>query len=88
MVEGACLPHCYMVSPLTVLLARFAFIYIIACAGYYVLTRNIGTPFGDSLTAEQKSLKATSVKLRRKAFCTSALVGLSMIIVWKPFVRA
>jgi hypothetical protein len=85
MLQGACLPHCYTAAPGTVLLARFAFVYIVASIGYLLMTRNLGTPFKDSLTEEQLRIKATAVNIRKKAFTTSALMGLVIVVLWKPF---
>ena len=82
---GPCLPHCYVTAPATVFFARLAFVYIIASVGYLVLTRKIGTPFYDSLTEEQRAIKRESVKVREKAFYTAALIGIIMIVLWRPF---
>lgn len=85
--QGACLPHCYAASPLTVNLARIAFVYIVASVGYLLMTRTLGTPFYDSLSEEQRLIKAASATARKLAFCKSIIVGLVILLVWKPFVK-
>ena len=85
MFQGPCLPHCYMTAPLTVNIARLAFVYIVACLGYLLATRNIGTPFSDSLTKEQKQIKQASAEVRKNAFFKSAIVGVVLVIMWRPF---
>ena len=82
-----CSPHCYKCAPATVFFARAAFIYVVACVGYLLLTRKMETPFHDSLTEEQMKIKKDSAKKRQHIFNISALAGLGMIVMWKPFVQ-
>ena len=80
------LPHCYKSAPATVFFARAAFVYVVACVGYLILTRKMATPFYDSLTEKQLKIKEDSAKKRQQIFNVSALVGLGIIVMWKPFV--
>ena len=74
--RGPCLPHCdYRCSRTTVLLARSAVAYAVACAVYLVATRTYGTPFLDSLTAHQRAIKGRSAERRGRAFLAGLAVG-------------
>ena len=42
------------ICSMSVLLANICLVYTLACVYYYILTRNIGTPFNKSLYAFQK----------------------------------
>ena len=64
--------------PLTRTLARAAIVYAVACVVYMILTRSYGTPFSDSLTPTQRSLKAVSAKARGRAFAIGLAVGLGV----------
>ena len=85
--SGPCLPHCYTCPASTVMLANVAFVYTIACICYIFLTRNIGTPFLDSLTVEQLRIKKQSAVGRRRAFLSGIAVGIVSIVLWRPFRR-
>lgn len=84
MKQGPCLPHCYKCSPIVALAAYAAFVYCFACAGYLTLTRTLGTPFLDSLTAEQRRIKKESARHRTRAFVLSALLGAIVVALAKP----
>lgn len=81
--QGPCLPHCC--PPHVVILGYAAFAYALACIGYLALTRNIGTPFLDSLTDEQRAIKRASATVRGRAFVTAGLVSVVILSVCRPF---
>ena len=83
MQQGPCLAHCYC-SPRTLLFARVAIGYTVACLLYLLLTRNIGTPFADSLTEEQQAIKRSSSMSRANVFLTSVIMSTVLVLVWKP----
>lgn len=66
-------------------LAISALVYIVACAFYLIRTRFIGTPFLDSLTDEQKKIRAESGRERRTIFMQGLGVGLLIAIFGNPF---
>jgi hypothetical protein len=82
MQQGPCLAHCYC-SPRTLLFARIAIGYTIACILYLIFTRNLGTPFADSLTDEQQVIKRSSSMSRATVFLTSVVMSI-LVAVWKP----
>ena len=84
-LQGPCLAHCYRCTPPTVVLASLALAYALASVGYLALTRNLGTPFRDSLTTAQLEILRRAKIDRRRAFETSLMFSLVMIAVWKPF---
>lgn len=61
-------------------LASLALIHIIASIVYIVGTRDIGTPFMDSLTEEQRVLKRESAKKRGGIFSFGVLVGVALVV--------
>lgn len=83
MQQGPCLAHCYC-SPRTLLFARVAIGYTVACLLYLLLTRNIGTPFADSLTEEQQAIKRSSSMSRANVFLTSVIMSTVLVLVWTP----
>ena len=83
MKQGPCLAHCYC-SPRVLLFARIAIGYTIACLLYLLFTRNIGTPFADSLTEEQQVIKRSSSAVRANVFLTSVIMSTAMMVVWRP----
>tara|TARA_Y100000741_G_scaffold350592_1_gene320856 strand:- start:349 stop:585 length:237 start_codon:yes stop_codon:yes gene_type:complete len=66
-------------------LAYGMLIYCVASAYYYVKTRNIGTPFRDSLTKKQIEIKNASSNLRKNIFCQGLGVGILITILFRPF---
>ena len=52
-----------MYCKIPTLLAMLAAVYILASMYYMVMTRNIGTPFRDSLDEKQLEIKATAVEM-------------------------
>ena len=66
-------------------LAYAMLIYCISSIYYLLRTRQIGTPFHDSLSLEQLQIKAKSANTRRNIFLQGLAVGLLVIVVLRPF---
>jgi hypothetical protein len=60
-------------------------IYCFASAYYLIRSRNVGTPFKDSLNDKQKKIKQESSKIRRDIFLQGLLVGLIIVLLLRPF---
>ena len=60
-------------------------IYVFASLYYLLFTRNIGTPFNNSLTQKQILIKKKSAKKRKNIFIQGCIVGLILSIIFKPF---
>ena len=66
-------------------LAMLMLIYISACVYYIAMTRNIGTPFRDSLSKKQLEIKKSAANQRRNIFYTG-LIGASILVYFiRPF---
>ena len=63
-------------------LAMLAAIYILASIYYMVMTRNIGTPFRDSLDEKQLEIKAAAVKKRSGIFYTGTIVAILIVLLF------
>jgi uncharacterized membrane protein YbjE (DUF340 family) len=72
--SGPCLPHCYC-SPTVKITSQLAIAYVVASIIYLAATRNIGTPFKDSLTQEQLIKKRTSSHTRGRIFIIGLAIG-------------
>jgi hypothetical protein len=59
--------------------------YCIACAYYMYQTRNVGTPFKDSLTKEQLEIKNQSSKTRSEIFIQGLGIGCAIMFFFDPF---
>lgn len=68
-----------------IFLAYLASIYIFSSIFYLVATRNLGTPFNDSLDDKQKIIKAKAVKQRKFIFYKGMLLSFVLLIVFPPF---
>ena len=66
-------------------LAYSMLIYIFASAFYIILTKNIGTPFKDTLTQEQLQIKKESITVWKKIFYNGIIVGILLVIIFRPF---
>lgn len=66
-------------------LAYSGAVYIMACIMYLALTRDLGTPFLDSLTKEQVAIKEKSKTDRRRAFIIGVAISVIAITVMRPF---
>ena len=68
-----------------IFLAYLMLIYIIASIFYLLATRSVGTPFTDSLTAEQIEIKSKS-SLTRSVIFTSGILGAILLLLFiQPF---
>ena len=83
--SGPCLEHCY--CPLWVkILAAISIIYLVASIIYIIFTADIGTPFKDSLTEEQLSIKYMSAKKRGGIFGIGTIAGMIVVIlIWRKW---
>lgn len=52
------------------------FIYLSSCVYYLILTKNIGTPFRDSLTKQQLQLKKKSSEQRKNIFIDGVILSI------------
>ena len=80
-------PSAYACSPLALFAARSALVYAVACVVYTITTRGLGTPFGDTLSAEQRRVKARSAEVRGMHFLFGLGLGTTVVSVWRPFKR-
>jgi uncharacterized membrane protein YjgN (DUF898 family) len=69
----------------SVYLAYAMAIYCLACVYYLVQTRNVGTPFSDSLTKKQIRIKEESSKVRKVIFYQGICVSAIFLILLRPF---
>ena len=68
-----------------VVLAYIQLIYTIASFYYMCKTKNIGTPFNDTLTPLQKIIKMKSAEIRAKIFRQGLIVGIMFVLIVRPF---
>lgn len=66
-------------------LAYAMLVYTIASFYYMIMTRNIGTPFNDSLTEEQIIIKQNSASVRRSTFYHGIALAAAFIFLYQPF---
>lgn len=72
----------------SIYLAYAASIYIGASLYYLIRTKmfnDVGTPFNDSLTAEQRIIKETSSGIRLNIFVQGLLGTILLLIALQPF---
>ena len=83
--EGPCLRHCQS-TPLLAGLAYVAIGYMGASLLYLVIVAvmDFGTPFNDSLSAEQQRIKKGSASKRRAAFSVGVLVMVLLLSIQRP----
>ena len=60
-------------------------VYTLASIYYMMRTRNIGTPFNDTLSEEQRKIKNESADIRRGIFYEGALAAAAVIVLFQPF---
>ena len=72
-------------SPATTIFAYIAAGYLTASIVYLIATRCVGTPFSDSLTEQQRAIKAESACVRRKCFYGGVGVAALALALWRPF---
>ena len=70
---------------ISVYLAYGMAVYCLACIYYLIMTRNIGTPFNDSLSQKQKAIKKESAKVRRAAFLQGLAASALLMGLTQPF---
>ena len=70
---------------ISIYLAYSMSVYCLACLYYIIFTRNVGTPFRNSLSKKQLSIKNNSAGIRRNIFYTGIALGSGLMILWKPF---
>lgn len=70
---------------ISVYLAYGMAIYVLASIYYIVMTRNIGTPFKDSLTEKQRKIKRESAKQRKTIFYQGIAASVVLMILTRPF---
>tara|TARA_Y100001970_G_scaffold276662_1_gene379692 strand:- start:475 stop:753 length:279 start_codon:yes stop_codon:yes gene_type:complete len=67
--------------------AYFSIAYIVASIYYFIVTRSYGTPFKDALKKypELLKIKQKSASKRAQAFYIGLLIGVSGLVLLKPF---
>ena len=60
-------------------------IYVGACIFYMLFTRNIGTPFANTLTQEQRKIKKRSSNKRRNIFILGLVIATVVVFFYKTF---
>lgn len=72
---------------MSIYLAYAMLTYVFASTFYLVVSFgfNIGTPFKDSLTEEQKKIKKESAATRSYIFYGGIVLGIALMFVLKPF---
>jgi len=70
---------------ISVYLAYGMAIYVLASVYYLVMTRNIGTPFRDSLTEKQMKIKKEAVKQRKTIFYQGIAASIVLMVLTRPF---
>ena len=71
-------------SSVTKGVATVSMIYAGACVVYLILTRPVGTPFMDSLTPEQRSIKKESARVRYNAFAMGIVISSMVVLCARP----
>ena len=66
-------------------LAYAMLVYTIASFYYMIMTRNIGTPFKDSLTEKQRKIKRESAKQRKTIFYQGIGASIVLMVLTQPF---
>ena len=66
-------------------LAYLMLIYILSSIYYMIMTRNVGTPFKDSLNDEQLEIKRAAVEKRRGIFYVGVAVATLLVLIFNPF---
>jgi hypothetical protein len=70
---------------ISVYLAYGMAIYVLASIYYLVMTRNIGTPFKDSLTEKQRKIQRESGKQRKTIFYQGIAASIVLMVLTRPF---
>lgn len=80
--QGPCLEHC--VNKTVFVLAYGALAYVMACVGYVLVTRGVGSPFKASLTPAQRAIKDESTRVRSRIFWAFFSVSVVVLVVVRP----
>ena len=75
----------YTACKLPIWFAYLMLIYVAACLYYIIFTRNLETPFNDSLSENQIQKKKESADKRRKIFYTGIVLSTVLFWVWRLF---
>ena len=75
----------YMNCTISVYLAYGMSVYCLACMYYIIMTRNIGTPFRNSLTKKQLQIKFESSRVRRNIFYQGIAGMVILMLILRPF---
>ena len=70
---------------ISIYLAYGMTIYLFASIFYLLYTMNIGTPFNDSLTKEQRIIKKKSASIRGKVFYSGIIISIIGCVILRPF---
>ena len=70
---------------ISIFLAYAMLIYCLASGYYLIFSRFAGTPFRDSLSTEQKSIKKKSAGRRKNIFIQGIIVSCILLFFTKPF---
>ena len=72
---------------LSVWFANGLVVLVIAALLYTLLTNslNVGTPLADSLTQQQKAIKAASAQTRGRIYAIALTAAAGAVLVWRPF---
>ena len=74
-----------MYCKIPTVLAYLMLIYILSSIYYMIMTRNVGTPFKDSLNDEQLEIKRAAVEKRRGIFYVGVAVATLLVLIFNPF---
>lgn len=70
---------------ISIYLAYAMAVYCIASLFYLIRTKDIGTPFKDSLSPKQKEIKKKSAAKRRSIFIQGIIGGAVLLFFFQPF---
>lgn len=66
------------------LLAYFALVYLLSSIYYMWATRDMGTPFNDSLTPHQQEIKKQASEDRGMIFTQGVIGSILLMILFRP----
>ena len=75
----------YACGGVTTVLSYLGLAYLLSSLSYVIITFHFETPFNDSLTDAQRSIKRESSKKRGTVFGVSFVVLIVVLIVLRPF---
>ena len=67
------------------LLAYVSIIYSFASIFYILCTRQLGTPFNDTLTETQKKIKHESAETRKHIFVKGIVIGMVLVFIIEKY---